>query len=141
MGMRLKPPPSFCDDGNPGSRLRPAARDGDLAREVRRQFEALSDHVPTLGEVARRLAVSERTLRRRLQSQDTSYSELLQEVRRERAETALVQSNLTVDEIAARLGYTETTNFRHAFRRWLGVSPHAFRLQMRRVSRVAGQAA
>ena len=112
-----------------------------MAREVRPQFEALSDHVPTLGEIARSLAVSERTLRRRLQAQDTSYSELLQEVRREHAETALAQSNLTVDEIAARLGYTETTNFRHAFRRWLGVSPHAFRLQMRRISRVAGKAA
>jgi AraC-like DNA-binding protein len=61
---------------------------------------------------------------------NTSYSLILQEVRRGLAETALTETDCTIDEIAAMLGYTETTNFRHAFRRWIGKSPHAYRLSV-----------
>lgn len=94
---------------------------------VRRHFEHLEDHVPTLSEVASALGLSDRTLRRRLKSLATSYSEVLQEVRRDSAEAALIHSDLSVDQIASMLGYSETTNFRHAFRRWVGSSPNAFR--------------
>lgn len=113
-----------------GASAASGAGDAFVSR-VRKQFADLDAHVPTLAEVARALAVSERTLRRRLREYGTSYSELLQEVRRNSALTALVYSSLTVDQIAAQLGYTETTNFRHAFRRWLGDSPHAFRQRAR----------
>lgn len=110
----------------PGTYLRDAA----LLRCVRCQFEKLHVHVPSMQDVAAALSIPERTLRRRLSSMNTSYSLILQEVRRGLAETALTETDCTIDEIAAMLGYTETTNFRHAFRRWIGKSPHAYRLSV-----------
>lgn len=113
-------------------RLRAAKANDALLRTVRLQFGWLDHHIPSLPEVARSLAVSERTLRRYLRSLDTSYSEILQQVRLELSQQALIHSDLTIDEIAAKLGYSETTNFRHAFRRWTGYSPQAYRTRARR---------
>jgi AraC-like DNA-binding protein len=86
------------------------------------------EHGPaSLGDIANRLALSERTLRRRLRALGTSYNKILQDVRSSTAKEWLRDSNLTMDSIAWRLGYTETANFRHAFKRWTGQSPQAFR--------------
>lgn len=123
--------------------LVPGCCGGCFVDSVRRQFDRLEDHVPSLQEVAGRLAVSERTLRRRLRAHDTSYTEILQQVRQDSAARALLCSSLTVDEIAAMLGYTETANFRHAFRRWFGYPPQTFRLRAhaRSLEAVAARAA
>ena len=114
-----------------GQLKRASKIDEALLRRVRCQFGWLDHHVPSLTEVAQSLAVSERTLRRYLRSMNTSYSAILQQVRQEISQQALIHSDLTVDEIAAKLGYSETTNFRHAFRRWVGCSPQVFRVQAR----------
>jgi AraC-like DNA-binding protein len=90
-----------------------------------------------MSEVAKALAISERTLRRHLKQMSTSYSDILQEVRQDLAKAALIHSDLTIDEIASMLGYTETTNFRHAFRRWVGQSPHSYRQSARSNDNVA----
>lgn len=111
----------------PGSYLQDAA----LLRRVRCQFEKLNVHVPSMQDISEALSIPERTLRRRLSNMNTSYSLILQDVRRGLAEAALKETDCTVDEIAAMLGYTETANFRHAFRRWAGISPHGYRLSMR----------
>jgi AraC-like DNA-binding protein len=88
------------------------------------------EHGPaSLGDIANRLALSERTLRRRLRALGTSYNKILQDVRSSTAKEWLRDSNLTMESIAWRLGYTETANFRHAFKRWTGQSPQAFRRQ------------
>jgi AraC-like DNA-binding protein len=73
--------------------------------------------------VAKSLAVSARTLKRRLASEGTSYSELLEAERRSRAEAMLRSTQLSVKEIAAALGYADTAAFSHAFQRWTGKSP------------------
>jgi AraC-like DNA-binding protein len=89
------------------------------------------EHGPaSLGDIANRLALSERTLRRRLRALGTSYNRILQDVRSATAKQWLRDSNLTMESIAWRLGYTETANFRHAFKRWTGQSPQAFRRQL-----------
>jgi AraC-like DNA-binding protein len=89
------------------------------------------EHGPaSLGDIANRLALSERTLRRRLRALGTSYNKILQDVRSCAAQEWLRDSNLTMESIAWRLGYTETANFRHAFKRWTGQSPQAFRRQL-----------
>ena len=91
------------------------------------------EHGPaSLGDIANRLALSERTLRRRLRVLGTSYNKILQDVRSLTAKEWLRDSNLTMESIAWRLGYTETANFRHAFKRWTGQSPQAFRRQLHR---------
>lgn len=76
--------------------------------------------------VAKALAMSSRTLKRRLAGEGTSYSELLDLERRARAEEFLA-SPRSVKEIAAALGFADTAAFTHAFTRWTGKSPTQWR--------------
>lgn len=71
--------------------------------------------------------MSHRTLRRRLQELGTSYTQMVADLRLDCAQRALASGGVTIAEIAYQLGYTEPTNFRHAFRRWTGHSPSSFR--------------
>ncbi|MDT9595190.1 helix-turn-helix domain-containing protein [Nocardioides zeae] len=72
--------------------------------------------------VAARLGLSERTLRRRLAAQGTSYSELLDEVRSGLA-SVLLAGPLPLDDVALQLGYAEASSLIHAHRRWTGRTP------------------
>ena len=76
--------------------------------------------------------MSGRTLRRQLSVLGTSYRQLLDQVRSDLARQYLENSNMSVEQVAQLLGYTETTNFRRAFKRWLGVSPRDYRTQSAR---------
>ena len=73
------------------------------------------------------LAMSPRTLRRRLAEAGTSYQQLLDEVRRSLAEEMLATRVLDVEDVALRLGYAEASSFVHAFKRWRGVTPARWR--------------
>ncbi|HKY58001.1 MAG TPA: AraC family transcriptional regulator [Aeromicrobium sp.] len=83
---------------------------------------------PGADEVAKVLHVSGRTLRHRLAAEGTSYRALLDEVRQHVAEELLIGAGLTVEQVAHRVGYGDVSSFSHAFRRWHGVGPRAFRL-------------
>jgi AraC-like DNA-binding protein len=85
----------------------------------------------TLADVAKRLHTSERTLKRRLMEHGTSYALLLDQARRERTLLLLQSAELSLADIAERVGYTELSNFTRAFRRWTGVTPHRFRRSLR----------
>ncbi|MER5885711.1 AraC family transcriptional regulator [Streptomyces sp. NPDC001941] len=95
---------------------------GALARSLR-----ASPRLPSLGEVAARLAVSPATLRRRLQEEGTSYQRLKDAVRRDAAIAGLAEGREPIAELAARLGFSEDTSFHRAFRRWTGTTPGAYR--------------
>ena len=82
---------------------------------------------PSIDEAAERIGRSSRTLRRRLEEQGTSYSGLVDDVRRKQAEELLVRTGLSVEQVAETLGYAETASFTHAFKRWTGASPRQFR--------------
>lgn len=101
------------------------ARTG-VAGQVRDLLAGRPVAMPALPEVAARLAVSERTLRRRLDQEGTSYRSLADEVRQTLAEELLATGGLSVEQVAHRLGYAETASFTHAFTRWKGMSPRAF---------------
>jgi AraC-like DNA-binding protein len=85
---------------------------------------------PKLDAVANKLSLGARTLRRRLNDLGTSYQRTLDDVRRELAIEYLRTTNLTVQEIAELLGYSEVTNFRRAFMRWVELSPYQYRKQI-----------
>ncbi|WP_227519990.1 AraC family transcriptional regulator [Mangrovitalea sediminis] len=104
------------------------ARESILIR-VRRLLENSGDTLPTMETVAQRLFTTPRTLRRQLQQHDTSFQNLLAEVRLTRAQRMLRQGRRSVDEIAQALGYTDPSNFGRAFRKWTGLSPSAYRAQ------------
>lgn len=80
-----------------------------------------------IAQVADSLHVSERTLRRRLEAESTSFRATFEEIRDLLAREYLAETELTVAEIAHLLNYSETVNFRRAFVRWNGVTPSAYR--------------
>jgi AraC-like DNA-binding protein len=84
-----------------------------------------------LEEVAGRLAVSTRTLIRRLREGGTTYRELRDAHRRKHAIELLSDTSLTAAEVAYRLGYEDASNFGKACHRWFGCSPGALRIRLR----------
>ena len=87
---------------------------------------------PNLDETARLLGMSGRTLRRRLQAEELSYSELLAATRKEAAEIYMHEDKMTLAEIAGLLGYGDQTAFMRAFRDWFGISPGSYREKLKR---------
>jgi AraC-like DNA-binding protein len=77
--------------------------------------------------VAKHLAITPRTLRRKLREENTSYRDLIDELRMHVAIRYLRDTQLTIEDIAGSLGYSEAANFRHAFRRWTERAPQDFR--------------
>lgn len=73
--------------------------------------------------------VSARELQRRLTSVDLHYKDLLDEVKRDRALRLLRETNLSVLQIALSCGYTEVSPFHRAVKRWVGLTPKAYRDQ------------
>jgi AraC-like DNA-binding protein len=82
---------------------------------------------PRLEDVAREFHVAPTTLRRRLDAEGTSYQGIKDELRRDAAVHHLCGSRLSVAEIAATLGFQETSAFHRAFKRWSGVQPGEYR--------------
>jgi len=82
-----------------------------------------------IGDVARELAVSPRTLQRRLTEEGASFQQLVDDARRDAAGRFLRESELAISEVAYLLGYSEPAPFHRAFKRWYGVTPDVFRRQ------------
>lgn len=98
-----------------------------VTEEVRRALLTAAGEFPDLPSLARRLAMSERTLRRRLAAEQTGFRAITDEVRETLACRYLTGTDLPVAEIAALVGYDDSANFRRAFKRWTGVSPGRYR--------------
>ena len=96
---------------------------------VRQQLMESAGDFLDIAQVAERLHVSERTLRRRLEAESTSFRSTFEEIRDLLAREYLAATELTVAEIAHLLDYSETVNFRRAFVRWNGVTPSQYRQQ------------
>lgn len=77
--------------------------------------------------VAEELGMSARNLHRHLLRHVTSFSELLEDIRRELAFDYLRQAQCSVNEVCYRLGFNEPSSFNRAFRRWTGQSPGQWR--------------
>ena len=90
-------------------------------------IDGLGDTTMTPDAVARTLGLSRRTLSRRLAEDGTSFSSILDGVRREFACALLQDHSLSVGDIAFFLQYSEPAAFNRSFRRWTGQTPGAFR--------------
>jgi AraC-like DNA-binding protein len=77
--------------------------------------------------IADALHLSRRSLQRRLKEEGTSYTQVLDETRRQLAAQYVRHSRLSINEITYLLGFSEPSNFSRAFRRWTGASPTAYR--------------
>lgn len=105
-----------------------------LLGSVRGQIRNRDRGFLSLTELADLRGVSPRTLKRRLEAHGTSFQEILDDLRRDRAIRLLEDERMTVDAVAAALGYADTANFRRAFKRWMQVSPNAWRAAARGAS-------
>jgi AraC-like DNA-binding protein len=108
---------------------------GDLLTEVRARLATRLSRDASLESVAADLRVSARTLRRRLSALGASFQGMLDEVRRARAVSYLVETDQAIERVAEYLGYRDPANFRRAFRRWTGAAPADFRRQHRSAGR------
>lgn len=83
-------------------------------------------HSTSLHQLARRLAMSTRTLQRRLREEGVTHRDVIALVRTELA-LDLIASGTALDDVARRLGFCSAGAFHRAFKRWTGVTPGAFR--------------
>ena len=83
--------------------------------------------LPELNEVAGALEVHPQTLRRRLAGEGTSFMDLKTALRRDTALHFLGKQGLSIEEIATRAGFSESSAFIRAFKTWTGVTPYAYR--------------
>jgi AraC-like DNA-binding protein len=124
-------------DGDPGllrvldaylATILPDVQPPDLTYVVRRRVrEASPREIPAIGTVAAALAMSPRTLQRRLARERTSYQHLVSEVREDLARQYLTESRLSISEIAFVLGFSDVSAFHRAFKRWTDQTPRAYR--------------
>ena len=82
---------------------------------------------PRMADVAARCGISTRTLIRRLHEDGATFQQLLDDARKQRALWMLLHTAVPVEEIAARLGYVDTSNFSRTVRRWFGATPRELR--------------
>lgn len=100
---------------------------GTVTQRVQSRLVQCSGHYPGLLEMAAAENVSSRTLIRQLREEGSTYQQLLDSVREELSCWLLLQTDCTVESVAERLGYEDTSNFSRTFRRWTGLTPREFR--------------
>jgi len=81
----------------------------------------------TIERCADKIGTSVRTLQAKLAAENARFSELVENQRAALAKSHLAQRQLSLDEIADRLGYGEQTSFGRAFKRWTGMTPQQYR--------------
>lgn len=92
---------------------------------------SVGDH-PSFDMLASAFNMSGRTLRRQLATAGTSYQKLVDKFRCDYAIECLLKRSMSTDEIADSLGFSDVANFRHAFKKWSGLSPAAYQSQFYR---------
>jgi AraC-like DNA-binding protein len=100
-----------------------------VRRELRHQFtdDAGHAHAATLEALAQQFGLSPATLRRRLDDEATGWQQLKDEIRRDLAIHHLADGRLSIEAVAAQLGFTDASSFHRAFRKWTGTAPGAWR--------------
>ena len=104
-----------------------------LADKVSTHLSLFTEGYPDAAAVAKAFGMAERSLRRQLSHEQVSFRGLLEGVRYNRARE-LLGTRLPVEEIARQLGYSESSSFIHAFQRWAGQSPAAWRRHSARIT-------
>ena len=95
-----------------------------IRRLLRRQ---LASGLPSLEEAAQAVSLSPQTLRRRLQAEGLGYQKIKDDLRRDVAIEYLGQADMTLIDIAGRLGFSEASTFHRAFKDWTGQAPGVYR--------------
>ena len=106
--------------------------DAGTANALRHRLQSTNpEEWPDFADISRELRVPATTLRRRLTEEGLSFHALKDEVRRDMAVDLLLTTDLSIYEISAKLGYSETSAFYRAFRNWMDCSPGRYRDSVR----------
>ncbi|MEM9777716.1 MAG: AraC family transcriptional regulator ligand-binding domain-containing protein [Chloroflexota bacterium] len=110
-------------------RLQDLNQESSFSERVRASLmEILASGQYSMSDVASKLAISNRTLQRRLAAENTTFQKELEQIREELAFHYLSTSDYTNNQIAFLLGYEEATSFYRAFRNWTGQTPEQVRM-------------
>ncbi len=112
----------ICDQ-----KLKELRKTSSIVKQVHDIMIADAGKFPAISDVASMLNITSRTLRRKLKNEGTSYHDILADIRKNLAIEYLTSTNMSIEDIAERLGYTDAANFRHAFKRWTNKTPNMFR--------------
>ena len=82
---------------------------------------------PDFTEICGKLNMTPQTLRRRLKEANTSYQEIKDSIRKDASVYYLSKPDLSIDEIALLMGFSEASSFHRAFKKWTGKTPSSFR--------------
>lgn len=100
--------------------------------EVRKMIlESLSEGIPSLVDLAKKLCVSKRTLQRLLHKDGHPYKDLVNETRRSQTEFHLGSSQCTLQEAAYHVGFRELSSFYRACHQWFGMTPGQYRVLLK----------
>lgn len=129
---RITPSLALAVEQHAEKMLAELPRGSPFSTRVREQIvETLRAGPVTPADICTRLAISERTLRRHLGEEGRTFSDLLSEIRRDLARRYLESPDRTVTEVAFLLGFSDTSAFQRAFRKWFGVPPSEYRRTLR----------
>lgn len=98
-----------------------------LAAEIHRQLASRPGQVPNMDDMATRLHIGTRTLRRRLKDESTSYQQVVSEFRVAMAKRYLSETSLPANEVAVLVGYSDPANLYRTFQRKTGQTPQRYR--------------
>lgn len=101
---------------------------GEVEALVRRSLQSQQYQIE---KIAKHLSLHPRTLQRKLQNMGTSYSELLETIRKSIAIERLTNTNLSIIQLSDYLGYADNTALTRAFKRWFGMTPTEWKKQHR----------
>jgi AraC-like DNA-binding protein len=116
-------------DGAPGKITMLYRRDREMVIRVRDLLRAALPATMSLEEIADRLHLSPRTIHRRLEAEGSSFRNIKEALRRDMALARLAKTRDSVAQVAADLGYADTSAFYRAFVGWTGMAPVNYRRQ------------
>ena len=98
-----------------------------ISGQVYQILMASPEQLPRMEDVAAMVHINERTMRRKLESEGTSFGQIIDDVRASLAAEYLKTTKMTTEDIAALVGFSDAANFRRAFKRWTGKTPSEYR--------------
>lgn len=106
-------------------------KENSTVRKVSKvMFTLVQKNNATLENVAKNMAIGERTLQRLLKKEGSTFNEVLQNVRKEMAKRSLQNTSMPISEISYMLGFSEPSIFHRSFKKWTGLTPKSFRQEV-----------
>ena len=98
-----------------------------IEEQITNQLIACMPIIPSLECMAEKLYQSRSTLSRKLRDSNTTYQIIVDDFRRDMALDLLNNTDLTICEVAEKVGFSDDSNFRRAFKKWTGIAPSDIR--------------